>query len=1010
MKRIITLSLFILFYWGFTWDSWGQTTNPTAQSLPYSQNFGTASFSSLPNGWATWAFSGASATTRNSAETSSPTANSSAITAATATTTTGGVYGYAAASNGRLYIQTSSNTTNGAIQAVLAINTTGNTNIQIQYDVEVLSIDTRTVGVVMQYRIGTSGGWMTIPGVGNPASQVSGSTGILANAKLMLPTNAENQAVVQLRWATLRGTETGNSGGIGIDNVSITSGHSGNSYYSASTGSLDLTSSWGTSPDGTGSNPSNFLNPGDNFYIRNNISPTISADWTVVGKVILGDGTNECTFTIPSAFRANVLLALSENSKVVIQNTSFPGLANFANNSTVVYSSSGTSIIYDQNYPNLEISAGTKTWSPNGNRTMSGNLTIANALFAYGNGVQLTISGNVQVDATSTISMSSSANRIVASGVGRTFTLNGTARVTANETQTGAATSPFSYQYNGFASYSFAPTSWVSFRSPTSTAVTQGIDGISGSPFGNMEIAAITNLGSAGSNTHTFKTNVEIAGILAFPRIVANTSLIINFGSNTVKVGGAIQLNGSNTSTQSGGRTYNMGTSTIELNGTTAQNTLGGTDLPTAFTNLTLNNSTGVTIANAVTVSGMLNLGGNNSYTNLNNITGYTGLTYSATTTQTTGSELGASITNLTINNSNNVTLGGNVTVTGTLTLTNGALNKNGFTLTLSGSVATTGTGGISEAQVLNNPSGANVGGLGALITSGADLGNTTVTRGYSALTGNSNSGIKRWYKITPANNTGLSATLVFPYSEGDELNLIAEGNLRLFRSTDDGATWTLMTANVTHDQGANTFTITGLDGFSMWTLGNSENPLPVELENLTARIIGNIVTLNWSTSTEVNSHQFVVEKSENDVWNAIGSVNAAGNSNSPKVYSFTDNNLQPGKYQYRLKMIDNDGSYEYSSSVEVDIEIPKEFALMQNYPNPFNPVTNINYTIPVNSKVMLVIYSISGEKVAELVNEAQVAGSYSIPFNASNLASGTYVYRLIANDFVQTKKMLLIK
>ncbi|MDP3830965.1 MAG: T9SS type A sorting domain-containing protein, partial [Ignavibacteriaceae bacterium] len=189
-----------------------------------------------------------------------------------------------------------------------------------------------------------------------------------------------------------------------------------------------------------------------------------------------------------------------------------------------------------------------------------------------------------------------------------------------------------------------------------------------------------------------------------------------------------------------------------------------------------------------------------------------------------------------------------------------------------------------------------------------------------------------------------------------------------------------------------------------------TETPLPVELTSFNANAFGKDVKLNWSTATEVNSYKFVVEKGENNGWNAIGSVNAAGNSNSPKVYSFTDNNLQPGKYQYRLKMIDNDGSYEYSSSVEVDIEIPKEYVLMQNYPNPFNPVTNINYTIPVDSKVMLVIYSISGEKVAELVNETQSSGSYSIPFNASHLASGTYVYRLIANDFVQTKKMLLIK
>lgn len=190
----------------------------------------------------------------------------------------------------------------------------------------------------------------------------------------------------------------------------------------------------------------------------------------------------------------------------------------------------------------------------------------------------------------------------------------------------------------------------------------------------------------------------------------------------------------------------------------------------------------------------------------------------------------------------------------------------------------------------------------------------------------------------------------------------------------------------------------------------NLANPLPVELTSFNANAFGKDVKISWSTATEVNSYQFVVERSDNEEWNVVGTVNASGNSNSPKQYSFTDNNLQQGKYQYRLKMIDNDGSYEYSQTVEVNIDVPKEFALMQNYPNPFNPVTNINYTIPVDSKVMLVIYSISGEKVAELINETQSAGSYSIPFNAANLASGTYVYRLIANDFVQTKKMLLIK
>lgn len=189
---------------------------------------------------------------------------------------------------------------------------------------------------------------------------------------------------------------------------------------------------------------------------------------------------------------------------------------------------------------------------------------------------------------------------------------------------------------------------------------------------------------------------------------------------------------------------------------------------------------------------------------------------------------------------------------------------------------------------------------------------------------------------------------------------------------------------------------------------------LPVELTSFNSAVHGKEVNLTWKTATEVNSYGFEVQKSEvrsqNDEWEKVGFISGAGNSNSPREYSFTDNNLQEGKYQYRLKMIDNDGTFEYSNIVEAEITAPKQFMLSQNYPNPFNPVTTINYSLPIDSKVMLVVYNINGEKVAELVNEMQTAGSYNIPFSANGLASGTYIYRLQAGEFVQTKKMILLK
>ncbi len=145
-------------------------------------------------------------------------------------------------------------------------------------------------------------------------------------------------------------------------------------------------------------------------------------------------------------------------------------------------------------------------------------------------------------------------------------------------------------------------------------------------------------------------------------------------------------------------------------------------------------------------------------------------------------------------------------------------------------------------------------------------------------------------------------------------------------------------------------------------------------------------------------------------IWENIGFVVGHGNSNSPKTYSFTDDSpLGGSKFQYRLKQIDTDGKYEYSDEIEVEI-IPSKFALYQNYPNPFNPSTKIKYQIPEVSFVTLKVYDVLGKEVAALVNEEKQAGNYEVEFNAINLPSGIYFYRLQTGNFVATKKMVLMK
>ena len=201
-----------------------------------------------------------------------------------------------------------------------------------------------------------------------------------------------------------------------------------------------------------------------------------------------------------------------------------------------------------------------------------------------------------------------------------------------------------------------------------------------------------------------------------------------------------------------------------------------------------------------------------------------------------------------------------------------------------------------------------------------------------------------------------------------------------------------------------------------------SNLPLPVELVAFTANLQQRDILLNWKTQTEVNSRLFEIERqnlkdSKAGEWKTIGSVNSAGTSTVLTEYSYTDKKLNSGKYNYRLKIIDNDGTYEYSDAVETEIELPKDFAISQNYPNPFNPTTRIDYQLPFDSKVTLELYGITGERIATLINNELSAGYYTADINASalNLASGVYIYRMSAQNpsgqnFVQVKKLMLTK
>jgi len=199
------------------------------------------------------------------------------------------------------------------------------------------------------------------------------------------------------------------------------------------------------------------------------------------------------------------------------------------------------------------------------------------------------------------------------------------------------------------------------------------------------------------------------------------------------------------------------------------------------------------------------------------------------------------------------------------------------------------------------------------------------------------------------------------------------------------------------------------------WNTGvfdNLEYPLPVELTLFTVKVINKNVKLEWQTETEINNHGFDIErKVGNENWIKIGFEQGYGNSNSPKYYTFTDNKVIGGnKFKYRLKQIDNDGTFEYSNEIEIHM-IPTTFIIYQNYPNPFNPSTTIKYEVAIATKVEIKIFNISGIEILTLFNEYKDIGIYETVFNASELPSGVYFYRVyFVGHFSQTKKMILVK
>ncbi len=221
-------------------------------------------------------------------------------------------------------------------------------------------------------------------------------------------------------------------------------------------------------------------------------------------------------------------------------------------------------------------------------------------------------------------------------------------------------------------------------------------------------------------------------------------------------------------------------------------------------------------------------------------------------------------------------------------------------------------------------------------------------------------------------------------------------------------------TASVEAITANNTYMFAGSDYNGVWR--RILPGVPVELALFKAEVKNNSVALNWKTATETNNFGFDIERRNSETnnqqnnWERMGFAKGNGTTTEESNYSFVDKDIKSGSYEYRLKQIDLDGSFEYSETVNVQVLSPTEFSLSQNFPNPFNPSTTIKFSVPAAGKVTLEVFNVIGEKVALLVDEVKESGNYDVNFDASQLSSGTYLYQLKAGSFVETKKMILLR
>ncbi len=353
-----------------------------------------------------------------------------------------------------------------------------------------------------------------------------------------------------------------------------------------------------------------------------------------------------------------------------------------------------------------------------------------------------------------------------------------------------------------------------------------------------------------------------------------------------------------------------------------------------------------------------------------------------------------------------------NLEVRSGIWFTSGQLDLNNRNIVLFGNAALfnesetsflTGTSGgyIETSRNLNNVA-VNPGNLGAMITTSQNAGLTIIRRGHLVQTvGAGLTSIQRYYDIIPENNSALSAQLRFYYRDA-ELNGSNEAQLDLQRSTDN-INWTNSGAG-NRNATLNYVELNNISQFSRWTLAAVGSPLPVLFLDFNAACQNGAVFLSWSTGQEINASHFEVQASQNgSSWTTIGTVPAAGNSQSVNHYHFNDAAIS-GKF-YRIREVDVDGQSQLTTVQLADCYQSG----WKVWPNPVDEQLQISMMSAGNDRALVNVYDNLGRLVISKTVGLS-AGNNQVLLPVHSLQSGHYIIEMTWKDGSERKQERFIK